>query len=233
MTVAEAITILRGRLDDNAPPYKWLDSDLISYLNWRINSFAQRTGYYRDTNTTAVTNISVSASTADYALDSRIIKIRRVRGTWDTVPLTRRSVAYMDENCPGWDDTNAGTGTPYVWIPDHQVGYISLWPVPSSSGTLYLTVERLPAAQLTTANITALPAVTIEFPVMWQEDLVNGALASCYAKRMNETYHPAKVAEYEGRWQAFLLDCVRHQTETLQSDEAQPDYYSIYGDIGD
>lgn len=207
MTVSEFITTqCRGALDDEIETYLWSNANLITYANRRINEFARETNYYRDNTTSAICSIAVTAGTATYTLESRVLSILRVLGSWDDdkIPLIRRSVSYMDSKYPGWQDDDADD--PVDYITDRTNGYIELHPSPATSGTLSLDVIRMPLAQLTVANITASPAVTMEFPTMWIDNLIDGVLASAYSKPDSQTRNP-KLAQYHlGLWNQFLAD---------------------------
>jgi hypothetical protein len=230
MNVTQAVGFVRSRLGDEVEPYLWSNADLISYFNQRLNNLAERTGYYRDSCTSEICSIAVEAGVSDYALDNRIIEIRRVKSSWTTVPLTKRTVAYMDAYKAGWDDDEATTDTPYVWIPDKHAGYLTLWPTPNAAGTLRLTVDRTPLNELTVSDIDATPATPIELPAVWHFDLIDGVLASAYSKQDTDTYDPRKAAENEQKWEHFILRVIQYLTKTRQSDEDAPDYYSIYQD---
>lgn len=229
MNLDEALAIIRGSLDDEIVSYLWSNANLISYLNRRINEFARKTEHYQDHTTTAICNIAVTAGTATYALDSRVISIKRARGSWDSskLPLTRRTVSYMDAKHPGWENDSADE--PLYYIPDRTAGYITIHPNPSSNGTLYLDVTRLPLAQLTLSDIGKATPTEIEFPLMWVENLFDGVLASAFSKPDSQTRNPQMAQYHLGLWNAFLQEAGLHN-ETERVDRAFIDSNSFEDD---
>lgn len=208
-TIDTALLTVRSLLDDETYPYLWNNADLISYFNRRLNEFALKTEYYTDSTTTAVCSISVTSASASYALDSRVIKVKRVMGTWDTVvPLRRRTVSWLDARRPGWQADAAGA--PVDYIPDRTAGYLFLHPSPSTSGTLSLDVTRLPSSQLAITDIGKATPVTIEMPTMWMDNLYDGVLACAFAKPDSQTRNPQKEQYYFALWNAFLKDAYAH-----------------------
>jgi hypothetical protein len=137
----------------------------------------------------------------------------------------------MDANIAGWQDASTTT-QPYIWIPDKEADKATIWPTPASAiGTVQLTVARLPLTQLTLSSIGANPATSLAFPLMWQENLLEGVMASAYAKPDSQTRDPQKAQDYLLRWEKFLMiDVVQHLTKTRQSEEMNPDEYSVYRD---
>lgn len=229
MNLDECITTIRSRLDDEVIPYLWPQADLISYINAKRNEFARRTGYFRDSNTSAITLINAFADTADYLLEERVITIDRVRGSWSDTPLRRKSVAYMDEFHAGWQDTDAGT--PVYYLIDKTTGYLTVWPKPSTDGSIYLTVTRLPMRQFNVGHIGQANPESLEIPIIWQEDLINGVLAMAYAKPDSQTRNPEKAQQYTMLWERFINDVLIDLTRDRGVDtdaEPLPDYYNIY-----
>ena len=225
MNLGEALSILRASLDDETVPYLWSDANLISYLNRRRNEFARMTGHYLDHTTTAVCNISCVTNTASYALDSRVISIKRVRGSWDTDnPLRRRTISYMDAKQPGWESDAADD--PLYYIADRTAGYITIHPKPSSNGTLYLDVTRLPLAQLTLSDIGKGTPTEMEFPLMWIDNLFDGVLASAYEKPDSQTRNPQMAQYHLNLWRGFLKEASDHN-ETERVDRAFIDSNSL------
>ena len=233
MNLDEAVKNIRGRLDDEIQDYLWSDYDLISYINQRRNEFARRTGFYRDSTTAAICTLTMVGSQANYALDERVISIKRAKPSWSTAPLVKRSCQFMDDNVSGWEDSGE-SATPYVWIPDKQMGYVTIYPTPTTTiGTVQLTVSRLPLVQLSLSSLKLAVPTGLEFPLMWQENLIDGVLASCYGKPDSQTRDPQKASYHLSMWERFItLDVVQHMTKEFQSDEPYPDSYSIYNGTG-
>lgn len=224
MTVDDYIATNRSRLDDETTTYLWSNADLISYTNRRINEFSRETNYFRDNTTAAICSIAVTAGTKSYALDSRVLEVVRVLGSWDAdkKPLARKSVTYMDSKYPSWEDDDPDD--PLYYITDRTNGYITLHPTPLTSGTLSLDVIRLPLAQLTTADISKTPtAATLDFPLMWIDNLIDGVLASAFAKPDSQTRNPKMEQYHLGLWNQFLSDAKNYLINTRFSGVNPPD----------
>lgn len=218
MTLDEALSTIRGSLDDETTPYLWSNTNLISYLNRRINEFARRTEHYLDHTTALICSIAVTASTKDYALDSRVISVKRVRGMWNPeTPLLRRTLSYMDATYPEWESDTSDD--PLYYIVDRTAGYITLHPTPGTNGTLSLDVTRLPSAQLTIADIAKATPVNIEFPLMWIDNLYDGVLASAFSKPDSQTRNPQMAQYHLQLWNAFLQEAMEHN-DTERRDRA-------------
>lgn len=232
MNLDDAVKLLRNRLDDEIEPYGWSTAELLSALNKKRNDFARRTEYYLDDSTALICTVTMVTNTQDYALDERIVSIKRVKPSWSTVPLRKRSVVYMDDNVAGWEDAEASS-TPNIWIPDKRSGYISIYPKPNAAiGTVKMRVARLPMAQFALSDLNKTPATSLDFPLMWQEQLIEGAMAECYGNPDAEKRNPDKEAVYTKLWERFIqFDVVVWMTRERQSDDDQPDEYSIYRDV--
>ena len=226
MNLDEAIAVLRGRLDDEIVPYLWSNADFISYFNQRRNDFARRTEYFRDSSTAAICTLTMLTSTANYALDTRIVDVKRAKPSWMTIPLKKVTVGFMDENTPGWEDSDTST-QPYRFILDKLTGYLTVWPTPASAiGTVKLTVSRLPLTQLALSHIGLSTPTELDFPLMWQETLLEAVMGLAYAKPDSQTRDQGKAQEYSQKWERFIMvDMVQYITKQGSSDEDQPDYY--------
>lgn len=228
MNLDEAICIIRAALDDEVVPYLWSDANLISYLNRRRNEFARVTEHYRDHATTAICNIAATAGTATYALDPRVISVKRVNGSWDSckIPLARRTVSFMDAKCPGWEGD--APAQPLMYFADRTAGHITIHPTPSEDGTLYLDVTRLPLAQYSLSDLGRATPAEIDFPLMWTDSLFDGVLASAFAKPDSQTRNAQLMQYHLGLWNAFLAEAAGHN-ETERVDRAFMDSNSSEG----
>jgi hypothetical protein len=225
----QAIATLRSRLDDEVTPYLWPQADLISYLNARRNEFARRTLYFRDSSTAAICTITAVVGTGDYALDERIITVDRVKGSWSNKPLPKKTLNFMDTYLMGWEA--ADNGEPIDYLIDKTIGYLTVYPKPSTAGTFALTVSRLPLTQFAVTDIGKTTPVSLDFPLLWQENLLDGVLASAFGKPDSQTRNPQKEKDYLGKWEMHILDVMMDMTRDRSVDtnnDPLPDYYSIH-----
>jgi hypothetical protein len=163
MTLTELDTAFRERADDVATPYLWSLALVLQYANEAQNEANRRSRLLGDTTTAAVCQIPIVAGTSTYAVDPRVLFIRRVQlGTQD-FPLQKYQVGDLDRSFPGWE-RSTDVSSPEVWCPveDHK---IRLVPTPDANDTLYLHVIRDPlapmsyAAQATAAAVSGITLV--------------------------------------------------------------------------
>jgi hypothetical protein len=114
----------------------------------------------------------------------------------------------MDSKHPGWQADTADD--PLHYIIDRTVGYITLHPTPGTNGTLTLDVTRMPAAQLSIADIAKATPATIEFPLMFIDNLFDGVLASAFSKPDSQTRNPQMAQYHLQLWNAFLQESWEH-----------------------
>lgn len=185
MTLGELLNLWRIELDDVAEPYLWSDTEAISYAVDAEREACRRARLLVDASTVAVCQIALVANTALYALDSRVIRVNRVRLTGDASPLTPMMVRDLDQQWPGWEDD---TGTPQVWCPDYESSKLRFVGNPTASGTANLQVVRLP---LTDVND---PDDTFEIPAVYHANLRHWMAHRAWLKRDSETYNEQNAA---------------------------------------
>ena len=112
MTSAQYLAAIRqGLNDETAATYKWSDAELINYINNAFDELAEDTEYFRDAYTTAIVETALVAGTADYALDSRILRINSIRVSGETVNLTQIDMQDLIDYTSTWRYKNSIYGT--------------------------------------------------------------------------------------------------------------------------
>jgi len=178
MKLGKLIELLRQQLDDTAKPYLWSDIELIAYINEAEREACRRARLIVDSTTSAICSISISASTAKYALDSRVISIRRAKLASRTIPLGWASYLDLDENRPGWETE---TGEIEAYNTDLNTGYILFYRIPTASDTVTLTVVREPLAEMNDLEETP------EIPTRYHVNMLRWAMVQAYLKPDSET----------------------------------------------
>lgn len=145
MNLGAMITAFRREVDDTAPPYLWSDAELMDHANEAEREACRRARLLMDSSTAAVCQIAVSNGTATYALDSRVIFIRRARLASETDPLVQMSYRDLDEQRYGWEDD---TGTPTGYVLDWETGKLRFDYTPDADNTLNMTVIRDPLVEM-------------------------------------------------------------------------------------
>lgn len=145
MKLRDLIDLFRLDVDDEADPRLWSDEEAIEYANDAQNEAARRSRLLLDSSTTAIVNIAVTNATAMYALDPRVLFVRKMRFA-NKLPLRRMNMQDMERCNPFWQD--AQPSEPMYFVTDVETGKIVLSPPPSESGTLLMTVVRDPLAEM-------------------------------------------------------------------------------------
>ena len=223
MTLTKILSLSRGFLDDNALPYSWSNDELVEDLNKSINELCEKAELLLDSTTEAICKITITKDLAKYALDERIINIKRARLITYDKRITKRTAQYMDRYYNGWDMATAGSGTPTCFLEDINTGYIHLVPTPDANDVLWLTVSRLPLLAMDIATPDASP----EIKSRYHFELLDGILWRAYSKQDTETYDPKKAANHFGLWQATLntrmLEII-NRNDIDNAEDQIPDY---------
>jgi len=164
----------------------WTEAELLEYANDAEREACIRMRILVDSTTTATSRITVVGATATYVLSTKVISVDRVKmvATSDPAlhPVTRRNLDLTD---PAWE---AETGTPRSFILEevNTVKSITLYPNPTSGGTLGLTVVRLPIADMAVGDAP-------EIPEPLHKDLMNWMLYRAFSKQDTAVNQDAKT----------------------------------------
>jgi hypothetical protein len=186
MTLTELIKAARTRADDLVAPYLWSNAEWTEYANEAEREACRRARLILDSTTAEVCNLTMVANTPTYALDKRIIHIRRVKGSWSSIPLQPASVIDLDRGRPGWEDE---TGDPQHFIKDMDHKLFRPYPTPSAAGTVKLTVHRIPLVNMEDGDDEP------EILEAYHLGLVHWMLHRAYNKHDTQTYNPKASAE--------------------------------------
>ena len=186
MKLREIVEVFRYEVDDLAEPFLWSDEELIDYANDAENEAARRGRLLIDSTTPAVRQIAVLAGTASYALDPRVIFVRRAKLASRTLILARRSQRDMDECIPGWE---SHTGTVCDYLTDCDTGKVRLYRTPTVDDTLNLSVVRLPL--MATKKLDDTPEIHPRF----HRNLRHWMKFRAYSKQDAETRDEKKAAD--------------------------------------
>lgn len=127
-------------LDDTvAPEYKWLDGELIHYLNIIYEELYSETFLVEDRTTAALTQLKILSNLGDYDLDDRVLNIKdgaklSVNISQNYGVLKRTSEAYLDQLRPTWREITDTIPTRY--IPDCGRSSLSIYPKFNDDGEI-------------------------------------------------------------------------------------------------
>lgn len=195
-TLGQLITAFRTETDDTATPPLWSDTDITRYANDAVRDAVERGLLIEDDATADICQITVTANTAAYPLDPRILKIKRV-----TLASTNRMLPGIDQDsldrgirpvfmghAPSWE-TCKGTRC-YI----ETTSGIRIVGIPTDNDALNLSVYRLPLSDM--VELTDEPEIRVER----RYDLLDGMLSRAYLKHDSETYNPKLAADHEARF---------------------------------
>jgi hypothetical protein len=189
MKLQELISLTRAAADDVAVPYLCSDDELKEFANDAENEACRRARLVTDATTPSICEIAVTSGTSTYALDKRVIFVRRAKLNSQHQAL--RSVDYrdLDEQDPSWE--SAQNAKPRAWVRNWESQRIRLWPTPNANDTLRLRVVRSPLAPM-----VSLSADNPEIPERFHRGLVNWMLFRFFSKKDTQTQDDKRAAEY-------------------------------------
>lgn len=193
MTLEDIIAEFRRTMTDAALPYLWSDVEIISYLNSAIDEACERALLIEDRTTAACCQITLIAAQADYALHTKVIKVKRL--TYAGRALTETSVEALDNEDPLWETR---TGEPRQYVLTGKTG-LRLVPTPTTATVavidkIYLTVYRTPLVAFDSDSDTDdIP----ELPALYHLRLMPWIYRCALLKTDTETMNAPKALEHE------------------------------------
>lgn len=201
MTLKELILAARGRLDDLGGDLEsfdwetedsallWTNDDLTRYANEAENEYCRRRPIL-DSETAAVCQIAVTAGTGVYALDARVVRVKRAKLSTEREVLSKVTKNWLDYEYQGWEEW---TSDPWYYIDDETDQKLRIVSPPKVDGNLDMTVGRLPLDPMLWADRDT---VSPEIPEQHHNDLLHWMLHLAYLKADSETYDPRKATGY-------------------------------------
>lgn len=228
MNAAELLDKIRTRyLDDpvcagDDANSLFSDDEIYDAINEAQKSFAVDTKMLRDAQTASVTQLSLTADDEWAELSSKIIEIKRARLTspvkrfleiLDYQDMDFGSINFNDyfniNSSASWEDSE---GTPRALILNMHEGAARIYPIPDASGTVQLTVVRLPLAEVNEAT----KLDDLEFDDVWKNALIFGALSAMYMREdSDETtgVDTARAREFDSLYQREVDKARRFRIE--------------------
>jgi hypothetical protein len=203
----------RARAFDTERPYLWSDDELQEFLDDAHNEAAERGLLLRDATTAEICEVAISAGTAAYPLDPRILVVIRAKLDSQTRPLEVTSTPALDRCDPGWESRSGSVNA--IAIDAEGAGWTAtLVGPPTAAGTLRLHVFRLPLESID--GDTDEPEINPRLHVR----LVDWMMARAYAKKDAETQDDAKAAQHEAIFTSAFGQRVDANARRKQYDRA-------------
>ena len=206
LTTRQLRDLFRSRIDDPESPGEgdssdclWSNAEIYQYMDIAQKRFARDTYILKDSTTSSVCAVTVTADTATVSLSPLIIDIERARLASSGRYLTLRKIQDMqDEEVENsydygfttlskWEDV---TGSPRILIMNWEEDVGRLAPVPVDNDTINLSVVRLPLEDITGTNVD-LEVTNTEYQYVMLEYMMHLA----YGKHDADTYDPQKEAD--------------------------------------
>lgn len=192
MTLQQLIDAFRWEANDSGKPCFWTNP-VLAQLASEGEREACRRGQYITDSTHSMCSLDVVPGEPLMELDKRIVSLRRVRLALGSAPLLPIASDALDLlHGAQWE---SHTGTPSLYVTDYQHRCIRLYPSPSVADTLFLSVHRMPLADL--VNDDDEPEIRYEA----HPALVQWMLYRAYARQDADTFDPQKslraLAEFE------------------------------------
>lgn len=185
MTFDELLTAAREDLRDTVgsqdSDFALTSSMALRYLREAESEACRRSRLLIDSDTAEICTIPVVAGQAVYVLDDRVIKILSAELAGRSTPLFKKFRSKMPA---GWKDH---TGTVQAFVNDYATGKLRLYRIPDEAGTITLTVQRTPLADLTDST-------SPEIPARYHYALVSYVVSRLRSIEDTEMYDPRKAA---------------------------------------
>ena len=204
MSPREVIALFRSTVDDLASDdengdtdYLWSDIEVLVYLNIAYRAFCRDTAYLIDSSTADICTKAFSADDTTIALSPLVIDVRDAYlvgyGQLDLLKLASlaKNTCYSSDYgvfvAKAWQERTATR--PSGLVTDMDIDTARLYPIPSTGGTVQMTVVRYPVADVTTADLDTTDFFEVTEPE-YQMAFVQRMAAEAYLKNDTATYDP-------------------------------------------
>lgn len=176
---------------------RWSNEELTRFINEAEKRVARATLCLKKSE--VAFNIAVTAGTADYNYNSKIIRLKDV-----VLSSTGKNLEPAEiEDLIGIPNWRAKTGTPTSYILDQSDKSIKLYPIPLVDDTVDIVYNRLPLVDLDWyQDVYAEP----EIPEEYQLDMLDWALHLAYLKDEANTFDPTRAEYYRQRFISQFSD---------------------------
>lgn len=204
-TPAQLLALARRELSDAVEPYLWSDNDLYFYMDEAQREFARRTKIITDA--TNFTDLVVSASDPWIELDPIIIDVKRAVLTTSKRVLEIETLEefqhgyYVDDyglrKKGYWEDD---TGVPTHALLNVEMDMIRLYPTPTDSDELDLTVWREPTCDIEDSTSS------FQIPTRYIYKLLYKIKELAYSKQDYETFDGDKREANLALWENAVME---------------------------
>lgn len=194
MNLSELIIAAQNQADEvlDKPDLFWSEAEWTEYANDAEREACIRANLLLD-QTSSMAVIAITSGTAKYALNEKVLVVKRAKLTSGTEPLVKTSRRVLDATYPNWE---AEAGTTRSWLPD-DTNKITLYKIPVVDDTLNLMISRLPETDMVLVDkATDSPEIDAQYHL----SLVDWMMHRAYSKQDSETLDLGKAKEHLKRF---------------------------------
>lgn len=197
-------------LDDTVGPsenlYLWKTPQIVAALSRAERELCKRIFLLHDSTTPAVCQLELVAAVdgtfpRTLAFDDRILRIERLKFPGVTQPLAQKTLAWLDQYDPGWDEKN---GTPSHYVVDADDFSITFNRQPVSGGTVAMAVKRYPLIPIIEKTEKLSPEVK-----QLDDEIIHGALKYLFLKPDLEGYDAALSTKWAAQFESDIEDIIQ------------------------
>jgi hypothetical protein len=194
----------RDEVNDAEEPYLWSDASVLDYIGEAEVEFCRRTDGIGDATTVEVCELDIVAGTQWYDLHEKVLKIRGAHRGDTGDPVDVLNVEDMATRGMRFDGK---AGTLRALITGIEERRIRVWPVPTETFTVQLTVFRTPLNPISQDNDSG----TFEIGAEHHPFLLDWVKHLAYSKHDAETFDRTKAAEHEQRFERYCSNTRQEQ----------------------
>ena len=203
MNSTELLETFREEMNDVVTPYLWSDALIYRYIDDAQKMFCRLTEGIEDSSTAEICRLAVVADTDWYALDKRVLKVRKA---FDTA--TGREIPVVNTEKAGKEGIrfDGRKGPLNAFVAGAEKLKLRAWPMPNAAVTVELQVFRLPLDPITDAGDQEL-----EVDEQHHLSLLDWVKYRAYGKEDAETFNRRKSEDYEARFRTYCFQALKEQ----------------------
>lgn len=230
----------RKKIDDTdtADPL-WTDDEVIEYMNETVEEIAEKTLCLKDAQTTAVTELTVTASSAWVPYSELILEFDPQsvysQGQTKNLPIMNKYEFLRDRRDDDYgvvtpsQDWQTTTGEPRIFISDMHDQSLRVYPIPTANDTVEVQVARLPQSS---EEITDISASSVEVPIipnMFHRKMLDYMMHLAYMKNDAECYDRGLSNLWLAKWEGETLPEMKRKLKRRMNRKAAVARYRPYG----
>lgn len=189
-------------MDDLELPYLWSDEEVFEYATDAQRWLCRWTEGIADSRTASVCSLPVVSNTEWYPKSPLILKVRGATRNDTGRPVGVINPEHLDELGVRFDGNSSVVRAIIDGLTD---GFFRIYPVPSETVTLTLSVFRLPLTSLTDYD------QRLEVAEHHHRHLVMWMKKRAYGKQDADTYDQKRADDYESKFRDYCFQALREQ----------------------